>query len=65
MAQVRYEGEAEIEIPSLVVGNPVNKGDVIEVPDDFVVHNFSPVSGKVVKQTPVETPTNPEGGESK
>lgn len=45
--QVRYDGEDTRELPTL--GFTVSGGDVIEVPDDFDVFNFSPVDSKKAK----------------
>ena len=57
MKKVQYDGEDTRELPTL--GVVVTKGDVIEVPDDFDVFNFSPADGKKAKiSVPlvVETP---------
>lgn len=54
MKQVQYNGEDTRVIPSL--GFTVSKGDVIDVPDDFDVFNFSPIDKKAKTDVPPVVP---------
>ncbi len=48
MKKVRYEGEEEKILPTL--GIKVNKGDEVDVPDDFANIHFILVGNKQIKK---------------
>lgn len=52
MKKVQYMGELEKILPTL--GLTVNKGDVVEVPDDFFNAEFQEVKEKVAPQEAVK-----------